>query len=226
MEEFAAAAMASSAKYCLEELRDAKDCSWLNEASDQGVQQLNNMLNVNAPLEPIKILDAMDKPVAGPYQKHLIELQVNVAPKSNCSTGTCDFNLHESATYQLLLALPSTGTKNWTLIDSLQVDGSDIPVRDEIGAPEAASSHSVALKFLPPYAVEFLVVAACIFGLTVLLVHTVRARRVGYSTLGGRPHAQVHKQVRRIDLKRANPVPRDEEKVLRHSHEKNERFAV
>ncbi|RHZ13319.1 hypothetical protein DYB37_011343 [Aphanomyces astaci] len=178
--------LTSSAAACLEVLRDAKDCEWVTDASTQGVEQLNNMLNTEAPLEPIEILAAVDKPVAGPYQKHLIQLQVHVAPKTNCG------------------------------VDDIVV----------VGVPQKAASTTGGqspLKFIPTYALEVLVVAACIFGLTALLVHTVRQRRTGYATVG-QPHAQV--KVRRVDLKRANPVPRNEETTLRHSHEKNERFAV
>ncbi|ETW00954.1 hypothetical protein H310_06602 [Aphanomyces invadans] len=232
--------LSSSAAACLEKLRDAKDCKWVTDASNQGVKQLNNMLNSEAPLEPLKILAAVDKPVAGPYQKHLIQLKVRVAPKTICSPGAtdisaaaCDFDLKRSAIFQLLLSQPSTGTDQWTLVDSLQIQDStassvsqsvdDIVV---VGVPQKAStatSGQSPFKFIPPYALEVLVVAACIFGLTALLVHTIRHRRTGYASVG-QPHAQV--KVRRVDLKRPNPVPRNEETTLRHSHEKNERFAV
>ncbi|RHY71367.1 hypothetical protein DYB30_007494 [Aphanomyces astaci] len=232
--------LTSSAAACLEVLRDAKDCEWVTDASTQGVEQLNNMLNTEAPLEPIEILAAVDKPVAGPYQKHLIQLEVHVAPKTNCGATTsdhrgieCDFDLKQSATFQLLLSQPSTGTKQWTLVDSLQVQDSSASSSNQsvddivvVGVPQKAASTTGGqspLKFIPTYALEVLVVAACIFGLTALLVHTVRQRRTGYATVG-QPHAQV--KVRRVDLKRANPVPRNEETTLRHSHEKNERFAV
>jgi len=60
-------------------------CGLLYEATDFGLEKLNAMVNTEAPLEPIQILKAHEKPVAGPYQAHLIELQLQVAPMNNCS---------------------------------------------------------------------------------------------------------------------------------------------
>ncbi|KAF0682630.1 Aste57867_25267 [Aphanomyces stellatus] len=219
--------LSSSASACLHALRDSKDCAWLSEASHQGIKQLNAMLNIDTPLEPIEIVQAVDKPVAGPYQKKLIQMQVQVAPQNKCNAnGVCDFNLDQSATYQLLLSQAAVTEDKWTLIDSLQVQSGSSSL--DGGPQKAATAPHPSFKFLPPFAFEVLVVAACIFGLTALLVLTVRARRNGYASLHkSSAHAQlVAKKVRRVDLKRSNPVPTNEEKVLRHSHEKNERFAV
>ncbi|KDO17547.1 hypothetical protein SPRG_17030, partial [Saprolegnia parasitica CBS 223.65] len=133
------------------------------------------------------------------------------------------------AKYQLLLS-QANATQRWTLVDSLQVFDSDKqggkpelrPLPDFLPVQDASESHAVPFGQL---FLHVLVVAACLLSMIAVVAHSLKSRREGYAAISR--HAQVQKkQVRRVDLRHANPVPRNEDKVLRHSHEQNERFAV
>ncbi|OQR98768.1 hypothetical protein THRCLA_21872 [Thraustotheca clavata] len=209
-------------------------CEWISDATIAGVDQLNRMINQEIPLEPMQIVSASEKTVAGNYQSHLVEMEIQVAPKNNCTEtkDNCSFNLAEVAIYQLLMS-QSNATGRWTLVDGMQViddmeSGShESELRPLPDFPASVDSASKGTFVFPQVIIYILVIAACIFSILAVIVQTLRNRRDGYSSIARTGHAQVHKkQIRRVDLRRPNPIPANEEKVLRYSHEQNERFAV
>ncbi|OQR92321.1 hypothetical protein ACHHYP_03822 [Achlya hypogyna] len=213
-------------------------CKWLIDATTYGVEQLNHMINTPWLLSAYAVVSAAEKPVADSHQSHVLQIKVQVAPRNNCSgdastsesTSTedaCAFDLNELATYEMLLT-QANSTGRWTLVNSLQVDESSKSGPVLKALPDAASddAEDTTPWLFSQTTLYTLLAGACVFSLLAVVVNTLRNRRDGYAAIS-RSHAQVHKaQVRRVDLRASNPVPRNEDKVLRHSHEQNERFAV
>ncbi|EQC25809.1 hypothetical protein SDRG_16325 [Saprolegnia diclina VS20] len=238
---FAAATHATDLSPCTGQLLASTpaSCAWLADATRYGVDQLNHMINTASPVMPMLIVSAVDKPVAGAYESHLLELQVQVAPcltPSNhddkkatppSNAHVCDFDFDQVAKYQLLLS-QANATQRWTLVDSLQVFDSGVqggkpelrPLPDFLPVQDASESPAVPFGQL---FLHVLIVAACLLSMVAVVAHSLKTRREGYAAISRQVQT---KQVRRVDLRHSNPVPRHEENVLRYSHEQNERFAV